>query len=360
MDVVKTNVEQINGTVEIQNRKGLGTSIRICIPLTLAIIPALMVTAADRKYAIPQTNVIELLGLRDLEFKHQIERAHGIAFCRLRGRLLQLISLSTVLDEDLSLQDVPQIPPDGGRTTVVVVHSQDSQFGLIVDEVTDNQEIVVKPAGKYLKEAGIYAGATIVGNGSVALILDVRSLARLVSPVTDGTAADSLKAEILEETPAQALEQLLLLECSNKERVAIPLSEVVRLEEFAPCAIETVGEQEAVQYLDSVLPLIRLANLISENPLRKNAEILDKAPEGNIPVVVCSKNNSSFGLIVGRMLDIVEHRVAAVESPVSLFGFAGMATAVIQGRVTRLLDLKRLIQLVRVPGHLELAVGSKT
>jgi len=211
MDVVKTNIEQINGTVEIRNRPGSGTTIRIRIPLTLAIIPALMVNVGGKRYAIPQAHVIELLGLHDLESKKQIERIQGVTLCRLRGRLLPLVSLSEILEANSDPLSASSVVREGTRSTMVVLQSQESQFGIAVDEVINAEEIVVKPLGKHLKNARIYAGATIMGDGRVALILDVHGLARLVSRVSDANVRDSSKLEIPQAISDGGFEKLLLL-----------------------------------------------------------------------------------------------------------------------------------------------------
>jgi two-component system chemotaxis sensor kinase CheA len=163
MDVVRTNVERIGGTIDLLSRRGQGTTLRIRIPLTLAIVPALVVAAAGDRYAIPQVNLLELVRLEGEQAKSALDDLHGTKVLRLRGQLLPLVRLRDVLG-------LPEHHED--HVNVVVLQADDRAFGLVVDDISDTEEIVVKPLGKELKGLGVYAGATIMGDGHIALILD--------------------------------------------------------------------------------------------------------------------------------------------------------------------------------------------
>src|SRR5262249_55504090 len=201
MDVVRTNIERVGGTIDVQSRVGEGTTFKIKIPLTLAIIPALLVSAGGERYAIPQVNLLELVRIEAEDVPRAVETIQGAPVYRLRGRLLPLVSLGAELGEADALDragqaaratrrgdvlpvehDVASATPDpadgaGGAVNIVVLQADDRRFGLLVDGISDSAEIVVKPLGRDLKGIGVFAGATIMGDGRVGLILDVVGLA---------------------------------------------------------------------------------------------------------------------------------------------------------------------------------------
>ena len=189
MDVVKTNIEKIGGTVDLQSKIGCGTTVKIKIPLTLAIIPAFIVTSDSDRYAIPQVNLLELMRLEGEETRKSIEWIQGAPVYRLRGRLLPLVDLR----HELGLAETTQ-NLDNAIVNIVVLRADDRQFGLVVDRINDCEEIVVKPLSRQLKNVSIYSGTTIMGDGCVALILDVMGLAHsahVVSGVRDRTMTES-------------------------------------------------------------------------------------------------------------------------------------------------------------------------
>lgn len=333
MDVVKTNIEKIGGTVDIHSKVGQGTTLKIKIPLTLAIIPALIVTSGGDRYAIPQVSLLELVRLEGDQARKGIETIHGAPVYRLRGNLLPLAYLNRELQvEDQSAQGV-----ESETVNIVVLQADDRQFGLIVDEINDTEEIVVKPLGKQLKGISTFAGATIMGDGKVALILDVLGIAQranVVSEVRGRVLTDKVKP-----AQEQALDRqtLLLLGIGETGRMAIPLSMVARLEEFPSSMVEKAGSQEVVQYRGQILPLIRLSEVIYTYT-SSAAETQDP-----LQVVVYSEHGRSVGLVVDRILDIVEETLS-VQHRSSRHGLLG--SAVIQQRVTDLLDVHGLIQSV--------------
>lgn len=339
MDVVRTNIEKIGGTVDIQSKSGQGTTLKIKIPLTLAIIPALIVTTGGDRYAIPQISLLELVRLEGDEARAGIESVHGAPVYRLRGNLLSLVYLNRELR-------LTQAGPNGlaarDVVNIVVLQADDRQFGLVVDEVNDTEEIVVKPLGRALKGLPVYAGATIMGDGRVALILDVLGLAQRASIVSEARDRKRMEEEKVKDRGVEH-QTLLLFKSPDDGRMVIPLSEVTRLEEFSRSAIEQSGAQQVVQYRGSILPLLRLAGVLEER--RKRPRIPTEKSSANgadkVHVVVHTRNGRSVGLLVERILDIVEDDLST-RRPSSRKGVLG--SVVIQGKVTEMLDLGVLIR----------------
>ena len=329
MDVVRTNIERIGGTIEIQSRFGVGTTFRIKIPLTLAIIPAQIVTAAKNRFAIPQVSLLELLRLEGDEARNGIELIHGTPVYRLRGHLLPLI----YLNRELRLTE-PAIDADDPIVNIVVLQADEREFGLVVDSINDTEEIVVKPLGSELKGLSTYAGATIMGDGTVALILDVIGLAQRAHVLNEirehgaGHKDDHTGDEGQRRT-------LLLFAIGQDGRLAMPLEMVARLEEFEVERIEHAGSQQVVQYRGELLPLIPVSNVLGGYAPRAR-----EAGE-RLQVVVYTKNGRSVGLVVDDILDIV-HENITVERASNRTGLLG--SAVIQGKVTDLADAEGIIR----------------
>lgn len=337
MDVVKTNVEKIGGTVDVQSLAGRGTTVRVKIPLTLAIIPALIASCAGERFAIPQVSLTELVRL---EGTAGMEMVHGAPVYRLRDRLLPLV----YLDRELGLcgEDEKTIG-EPAATNIVVLQAEDRQFGLIVDEILDTEEIVVKPLGKQLKGISAYSGATIMGDGRVALILDVPGLAQRAKVIAE--AHESSHENAHTETGMETVREehaLLLAENGPEGRVAIPLSLVARLEEFPATVVERSGAQEVMQYRGQIIPLVRLSEVVP-------AFAREGGPASSIQVVVYSEQGRTVGLVVDRIVDIVEED-AVVETLAPRAGVVG--SFVTQQHVTDLLDLPAIIR-AAVPGLLD-------
>jgi two-component system chemotaxis sensor kinase CheA len=338
MDVVKTNIEKIGGTVDIQNRVGHGTTVKIKIPLTLAIIPALVVTSGGDRYAIPQVSLLELVRLEGEQARKGIEMIHGAPVYRLRGNLLPLVNLN----HELRVEETANGSGQGGAVNIVVLQADDRHFGMIVDDINDTEEIVVKPLGKQLKGVSTFAGATIMGDGQVALILDVLGLAQqanVVSEVRDrGVGEKTAEAGSRRDDG----ESLLLLRGPDDGRMAMPLSLVARLEEFATTAVEKAAGRHVVQYRGKILPLIHLSAALTERreqPRNSGASELG-AEDEKIQVVVYTDQGRSVGLVVDRILDIA-HEAVKIQKHSGRHGTLG--SMVVQGRVTELLDLKGII-----------------
>ena len=343
MDVVKTNVEKIGGTVDVQSRPGSGTTVRMKIPLTLAIVPALIVTCAGDRYAIPQVNLLELVRIEGELSETAIENVHGAPVYRLRGTLLPLVYLAKELEVEtletkVSASAVGDSSMDAARgVSIVVLQAEEQHFGLVVDEVNDTEEIVVKPLGRNLAGASAYSGATIMGDGRVALILDVLGLAQKSGVLSKSHEHVQKETGADAETLSAQAEALLLFLDETGSRMAVPLARTSRLEVLSQATIEIVGGREVVQYRGQIMPLIRVGEVIRErrNRPRGGDALKDVDPE-SLHVVVFECEGRDVGLVVGRVLDIVAENVGNI-SPASREGVRGCA--VIQSKAAELLDL---------------------
>jgi chemotaxis protein histidine kinase CheA len=460
MDVVKTNIEKIGGTVDVQSKPGQGSTVRMKIPLTLAIIPALIVTTGGDRYAIPQVSLLELVHLEGEQVRQGIELVNDAPVYRLRGRLLPLVYLNRELKVDAQAQETSSsqaasgakqealdfaqarqkhqqwtgrlrevldgkatmtveqagsptgcalgkwlysaglteygdiaemgvleathkqfhelvrgivalhgdgngegaerefrnVEPfsrkiiellalvekkvlDSQTVNIVVLRADDHRFGLVVDEINDTEEIVVKPLGKQLKIINTYAGATIMGDGKVALILDVLGLAQranVVGEVRERAVTQTKdRQHPLEAADGNPCNAVLLFQFGENERMAIDLALVARLEEFPRHAIEIAADHEVVQYRGQIMPLIRVSEMIPS----AHAKAVENAGQ-SLQVVVYADRGRSVGLVVDRILDIVEESFV-VRRQTGRPGVLG--SAVIQKRVTDILDVPGLI-----------------
>jgi len=457
MDVVKTNIEKIGGTVDMQSRPGQETTLKIKIPLTLAIIPALIVTSGGDRYAIPQVSLLELVRLEGEQARKGVEMIHGAPVYRLRGHLLPLVYLrrelrgnvgarseagasgdlldfaaarskhqqwfdrlrrfldgkatlsveeagshkdcalgkwlySTGLKEHGDVgelvelekthagfhalvrqivelatagryvqaeQEFIDVKPTSAKivelltaaerkvqesqnVNIVVLQADDRQFGLVVDAINDTEEIVVKPLGKQLKGIATFAGATIMGDGRVALILDVLGLAQQARVVTETRDRGLVEKATAVREKSKGLQTLLLFRNPDGGRMAIPLSLVARLEEFERTAVEKTGSQCVVQYRGEILPLIFLYSALGgkEGEVGSSEGAEARSDSEKIQVVVYTEHGRSAGLVVDRILDIVESD-EVVQSKLARKGTLGMM--VTQGRVTELLDVEAML-----------------
>ncbi|PID53348.1 MAG: chemotaxis protein CheA [Micrococcales bacterium] len=321
MDVVKTNIENIGGTIEVESEPGLGTTCRLRIPLTLAIVPALTVECAADRYAIPQVSLLELVSLDGDKASDAIEHVGGAPVYRLRGQLLPLVHLADVL----------QVPAQGeeGQVLIAVLQAEGKRFGLVIDKVLSTEEIVVKPLTSRLKSLGTYSGATILGDGTVALILDIQTLARRVLS-SDLTEQLSATGELVSGTHRDDHTRVLLAGIGSGRRVAIPLSMVTRLEQIPIETVEHVGSREVVQYRGAILPLLRLDQHLGAAG----------AQGENLLMVVYTFGGRSVAIVVEEILDIVEEE-SDINSDIDDFGLLG--SSVIKDKITELLDVRAAI-----------------
>ena len=333
MDVVRTNIELIGGSIDLHSQEGKGTSVRIKIPLTLAIIPALIVEVAGERFAIPQLAVSELVRVNP-GGENKIETIKDSKVLRLRETLLPLVRLADLLQmtgEKTEGEEQPVAPTRRGRGRaggeanifVVVAKVGNQEFGIVVDEVFHTEEIVVKPMSSMLKGVTIFSGNTIMGDGSVILIVDPNGVAQ---SVRQSGLEEKVKEEEEEAKPKNEgeISSLLLFEAGSGDPMAVPLSLVTRLEELDAKDVEHSGSRDLVQYRGHLMPLI----YVDESSRTK--------ADGRLPMLVFSEGERSMGLVVDRILDIIDHGLdLQVESDRD--GFLG--SAIVAGKATQVLDV---------------------
>jgi two-component system chemotaxis sensor kinase CheA len=329
MDVVRTNISGVGGTVDVATMTGAGTTYTLKIPLTLAIIPALLVSSNEQRYAIPQVNLLELLRLKPGE----IELVHGAPVFRLRDRLLPIVYLASALGAET---------PPARIHHVVVLQADDRRFGLVVDAITDSAEIVVKPVDTYLKGVDTFAGATILSDGSVGLILDVMGLARRAHVLAGDERHDLQPLDSRGEQDEGNGDDVAMLVFSDQEggRMAIPLELVQRLEEFPRSELQFSASWPVVQYGEEILHLVDVSRLLLERRHSSRTEGLGSSSAESMPVIIYEHEGRRVGVMVGRIHDVVHHPLVGME-PGSRPGVAG--TMVIDGHVTEVLDLPQIL-----------------
>jgi len=380
MDVVHANLSKIGGVFDIASKIGNGTTITIKLPLTLAIIPSLIVSAATERYAIPQVNMVELVRVPAAKVKERIEKVGEALVIRLRGELLPLISLTEALNIDKrhyrdsegqqiqpcrrhriedrrsattnpeaspgrsdSAQSEAVSAPDDQQdqrsgadrrsspqsaVNILVVSVGKFHYGLIVDKLLDSEEIVVKPLGSHLRKCQVYAGATIQGDGRVALILDVVGISKVMnlSSVSDRVRG---KGQQEAELISQDAQSLLLVRNSPHEQLAIPLNLVSRIEKIRTDQIEITGGRRNMQYRGAALPLFAIDEAAAVAPLKDNAD--------HVHVVVFPFGGREVGIMVTQIIDIITVAVAIDDTTHKQPGIMG--SAIIMQQITMLVDL---------------------
>ena len=330
MDVVKTNIEGIGGQIELKSRPGEGTTTRLKIPLTLAIVPAMIIGNRGERFAIPQVKLVELVRIDQNANNHTVEYVQGKPIYRLRGSLLPLIKLDQVLrlsrgeiaknsvNAETKLElDFDRLP---AVTNIVVLSADSLMFGLIVDEVLDTAEVVVKPLNPFLKPLAIYSGATVLGDGGVALILDVMGIAQTQNLMSEAKlhAKDEAHANSAPVHIGES-QEFLLFKLNSSSRHAIPLGLVHRLEEFNKKMIEFSGEQQVVRYRNSLLPLINLNKYLNFNSPPTNS----KPESDSVSVIVTQKGGKFYGIQVNEILDVLNSNAPMDDSIADRPGILG-------------------------------------
>ncbi|HEX4320431.1 MAG TPA: chemotaxis protein CheW [Acidobacteriaceae bacterium] len=300
MDVVRTNVEKIGGKVEIESRPGKGTTLRLRIPLTLAIIPALIVRSLDQSFALPQGALSELVHIPPDRVASAIEWMQGTPLYRLRGQLLPLVFLDRLLSRQgrLPASGLNGHPPASaalpGRDHFIAVLDADGRrFGLVVDGLADPEEIVVKPLSTILKSIGLYSGATVLGSGDLALILDPGSMATRAG-VALAAAKESTEVSRAEEDAGSMGSRYLLVEAGQR-RAAVPLGDVLRIERIPFSRIEYIGYRPVLNFEGQLLPIEDSAGIFAS---------VAGEPDAQIIVVVCREGNRQVGIAVSHVLDV--------------------------------------------------------
>jgi two-component system, chemotaxis family, sensor kinase CheA len=330
MDVVKTNIKKIGGQVDVESTLGKGTTFLIRIPLTLAIVPGLMVTACHQQFAIPQSSLVELIRLTKEQVQTSIETAYDVPVYRLRGRLIAIVHLSELIGREHVETEV---------TNIVVLQANGVPFGLAVGSIDDTQEIVVKPLGKHLKRAKIFDGATITGDGSIALILDALGVAQKSGVLNDHSLSSGENADERNREDAKlSFEHLLILSGVDGGRLALPLSEVKRLEKVRRDKLEIVGRRKAIQYRGDILPVSYIEEVFSNEP----TENQQRTSENDVlNMVVFLSQERRVGIVFEKIIDIVEETIE-VRKPACREGIK--EAAVIGGLITEVIDVPWLNQ----------------
>jgi two-component system, chemotaxis family, sensor kinase CheA len=316
MDVVRTNIDQIGGTIDVKSVAGEGSSVTIKIPLTLAIVSALIVEAAGDRFAIPQLSVVELVRAR-ANSEHRIERIKDTAVLRLRNKLLPLMHLKKLLKID----DGSSSDPENGFIVVTQVGSQ--TFGIVVDGVFHTEEIVVKPMSTKLRHIEMFSGNTILGDGAVIMIIDPNGIAKALGTSVAATHEIADENAAMRAHAAEQLTSLLVFRAGSSQPKAVPLGLVTRLEEIAADKIELSNGRYMVQYRDQLMPLVQMAGVTV-------------ATSGSQPILVFADDGRSMGLVVDEIIDIVEERLN-IEVAGAQDGILG--SAVIKGLATEVIDV---------------------
>jgi two-component system, chemotaxis family, sensor kinase CheA len=367
MDVVKTNLTRIGGVIDLQSEVDRGTTVTVKLPLTLAIIPSLIVRAGKDRFAIPQVNVSELVRIRAEDVSTRIERVHGSEVLRLRGSLLPLVRLRRLLWDDPHYYDpvAQESKPDRRRRdadrrngvpvpkeiadqrtgetdrrhsvvsalNVIVVTAGSLQFGLIVDSLSDSEEIVVKPLGSHLKSCACFAGSTIMGDGQVALILDVAGVARKADLMTAGENLEKAEDEARDDSEREKI-TILLFNNAESETFAVPLGLVSRIERIGENEAEVVNDRRVLQYRGKSVPLLSLEKHISAEP---------RAEGGHYFVIVFEIRGRELGLISSKILDV---RDVVAQFDAATFRERGVSGSLILDGVTvRLIEIFELSEL---------------
>ena len=335
MDVVKTNVERIGGAIEIESRLGRGTTFRIKVPLTLAIVPALIVSAGQARYAVPQVSLQELVLVDAERTRQRIEQVHGAPVYRLREKLLPLVFLNEQLGYETRDACFAK-----RKVHIVVLYAGGRQFGLVVDQVSDQQEIVVKPLAGALKPLNAFAGATILGDGRVVLILDIPGIAQRANLMTDAREDPVGATRNSAARTQEVTTSLLLMRGTDDSRLAVQLERVARLETINASQLEEASGTEVLQYGDEIMPVLHLSNLLPERRLRPRNVDFEPTPSELVNLVVLSVRGRHVAIAVHDILDVVDVPLV-LKNPGSRAGVAG--TLVVQQRVTELLDLDWLV-----------------
>ena len=328
MDVVRSNIEKIGGTIDVKSKEGKGSTFIIKIPLTLAIVSALIVDVASERFAIPQLSVLELVRTSQ-ESEHKIERINNTPVLRLRNRLLSLVYLRDVLGLGYGEGEEEKDITDLDEAFIVVSQVGSFTFGIVVDRVFDTEEIVVKPIAPILRDISLYSGNTILGDGSVIMILDPNGIAAMTNETMHGASASD---EVHEQVASVSgdRETLLTFRIGNDAPRAVPLSLVARLEEIEVDQIEVSDGRSVVQYRGRLMPLVKVDDSYAVRT------------EGRQPVLVFTDGERSMGLAVDEIIDIVEDEFE-IELCSDTTGVVG--TAVISEKATEIIDVAHYLGL---------------
>ena len=332
MDVVKTNISNIGGSIDIDSKRGVGTTIRLKIPLTLAIMPALFIRCGSEPYAIPQSSVLEMVRLDLGADSTGLEDFYGTPVFRLRNQLVPLLFLNHQLDVN------QEMPTSDAILNIAILQSSGVRFGLVVDEVLNMQEVVVKPLGPLLKDVKDFAGATILGNGRVALILDVDGIA-IQSGMVAKIQSRPMNATSTEEKSYEEDVAMLSFELEGQSRLALYLENVERLEMISPKQVQRNGNRDVIQYGNDIMHLLYLNQYIEGAEGRKSPKNEDDV----IPVIVHYTNGIPVGLVVSQVHDIIHVSKNLHEANPPQKGLLGCVS--LNDQVINVVDLQEILMM---------------
>ena len=327
MDVVKNNIENIGGSIEITSVPNEGTHVRLKIPLTLAILPTLFVRCADEIFLIPQNRILELVRFSPNQPNNGIEDFYGTPTFRLRDKLIPLLFLS----EQLNLAASPLKPKQ--KLFIAVLNFNGTLFGLVVEEVLNIQDIVIKPLGELLRDMSNFAGATIMGNGEVALILDIDGIARK-SGLVERLQANPIRQDELYVAPVEEMISVLLFEIPGLHKIALPLDVIDHIIKLDSEQIQQNGNREVVYFNEQLMDLVRLEQYVSGGAI-------ETLPNNRAPVLTCRYRDRFFGLVVKQVTDIIEVPAKLHELSTPQRGLNGCI--IYNDQVINVLDLEEVL-----------------
>ena len=369
MDVVKTNIEKLSGSIEIESNEGEGTRILLKLPLTLAIIPSLLIQSEGRTFAIPQSSLDEIVRIRAIDVSSAIKSVNGADVLCLREELLPLVWLAEILDiertyeakdgtrnrdrrnalrdrrknqETIELtvsdeherrrEDSERRISSKSALKIIILKTESNRYGLVVDEIFDSEEIVVKPLSAYLKSCGIYSGATIMGDGRVVMILDSNGIAE-TSQLRFASIQDAVCKAKAEE--ADSVRDIMLFNNGTSEEFAVYLSDVSRVEKCSIEQVEVIGSHRYLKYADRTLPLMFLHE-------QMNITIPEDAQRRIFFVLVVNAEKFSYGIIVPEVEDVVS--VPLILDDVNVKGHGVRAGLIFDDSLRILIDTASLAE----------------
>ena len=328
MDVVKNNIENIGGSIEITSVPNEGTHVRLKIPLTLAILPTLFVRCAEEIFLIPQNRILELVRFAPNQPNNGIEDFYGTPTFRLRDKLIPLL----FLNEQLNLAASPLKPKQ--KLFIAVLNFNGTLFGLVVEEVLNIQDIVIKPLGELLRDMSNFAGATIMGNGDVALILDIDGISRK-SGLVERLQANPIRQEELYVPPVEEMISVLLFEIPGLNKIALPLDSIDHIIKLDPSQIQQNGNREVVYFNDQLMDLVRLDRYVSGGSKDSHLNL------ARVPVLTCHYRDRLYGLVAKQVTDIIEVPAKLHELSTPQRGLNGCI--IYNDQVINVLDLEEVL-----------------
>ena len=328
MDVVKNNIENIGGSIEVTSIPNEGTHVKLKIPLTLAILPTLFVRSGGEIFLIPQNRILELVRFSPNQPNNGIEDFYGTPTFRLRDKLIPLL----FLDEQLKMAKKPLKPKQ--KLFITLLNFNGTLFGLVVEEVLNIQDIVIKPLGELLRDMSNFAGATIMGDGEVALILDVDGIARK-SGLVERLQANPIRQEERYVPTVEEMISVLLFEIPGLNKIALPLDSIDHIIKLDPSQIQQNGSREVVYFNEQLMDLVRLDHYVSGGSKDSHLN------HARVPVLTCHYRDRLYGLVVKQVTDIIEVPAKLHELSTPQRGLNGCI--IYNDQVINVLDLEEVL-----------------